>query len=161
MMNPPPPPGNAGIAILLVDDDPDCRLMVRDALEIGQIRNPVYEVDSGTAALEFLEHSEQDPTRVRPGLIYLDLEMPGLDGLETLRLLRVQPGLADVSIVMLTGVADDGAKRRALQLGANSFANKPTEARQFAQTVLAATHYWTRIHQRPARVAQSANSQLR
>ncbi|MEI8197579.1 MAG: response regulator [Phycisphaerae bacterium] len=146
---------------MLIDDDPDCRQMVRDALEIGQICNPVYEVDSGTAALEFLDRAQADPEMVRPGLIYLDLEMPGLDGLETLRLLRAQPGLADVSIVMLTGVTDDSAKRRALQLGANSFANKPIDAKQFAETVLAATHYWTRIHQRPARGSQNFNTQVR
>lgn len=149
-MSQPTPDYSTGIVILLIDDDPDCRQLVRDALELGGICNPVYETSSGLQGLEFLQRAGTDPACPRPGLIYLDVEMPGLNGLETLRQIRAQTHLVDIPIVMLTGVTDDDYKRQALEHGANSFTNKPVDARQFVQTVMETTLYWTRIHQRPS-----------
>lgn len=138
------------VTILLVDDDPDCRQLIRDAIEAGKLDNPVYEVASGEAALAFLNRAATFAAAPRPGLIYLDIEMPGMGGQETLKAIRANPAFADIAVVMMTGLTDDGQKRLAMQSGANSYTNKPTDAATFIQTVVESTNYWLRIHQFPA-----------
>ena len=144
------------VVILLVDDDPDCRLLIRDAIEHGKLDNPVYEVDSGEEALAFLNRSGHYADAPRPGLVYLDIEMPGMGGQEALKRIRQDPRFSDIAIVMMTGVTDDAQKRLAMASGANSYTNKPTDAMTFIQTVLTSTNYWVRIHQFPK--AESATN---
>jgi two-component system response regulator len=85
----------------------------------------------------------------RPGLIYLDLEMPGMNGQETLKAIKADPDLRDIPVVMMTGVADENEMKRAAANGANSYTLKPANVEQFIQTVLASTSYWLTIHQYP------------
>ena len=76
------------ITILLVDDDADCRMLIRDAIASSKICNEVHEVSTGEEAMEFLERRGRYADAPRPGLVYLDIEMPGINGLETLRRIR-------------------------------------------------------------------------
>jgi len=146
------------VTILLVDDDEDCRQLIRDAIEHGKLDNPVYEVSSGEEAMAFLRREGPycSPDTPRPGLIYLDIEMPGMGGQETLKAIRQDPRFADIAVVMMTGVTDDAQKRMAMGNGANSYTNKPTDALTFIQTVMHSTNYWLRIHQFPSAIAQSS-----
>lgn len=142
------------VTILLVDDDEDCRQLIRDAIEQGKLDNPVFEVSSGAEALAFLQRKGPYADAPRPGLIYLDIEMPGMNGQETLKAIRSDPRLADVAVVMMTGVTDDEQKCLAMANGANSYTNKPTDALTFMQTVMQSTNYWLRIHQFPLSATQ-------
>lgn len=142
------------VTILLVDDDEDCRQLIRDAIEQGKLDNPVYEVSSGAEALAFLQRQGPYADAPRPGLVYLDIEMPGMNGQETLKAIRADPRFADIAVVMMTGVTDDQQKREAMANGANSYTNKPTDALTFMQTVIQSTNYWLRIHQYPSTAAQ-------
>jgi CheY-like chemotaxis protein len=143
------------VTILLVDDDEDCRQLIRDAIEEGKLDNPIYEAASGEEALMFLNQEGRYAQAPRPGLVYLDIEMPGMDGQETLRRIRKDPRFADIAVVMMTGVTDDGQKILAMANGANSYTNKPTDAMTFMQTVMQSTNYWVRIHQFPSAAAQA------
>src|SRR5688500_5614909 len=67
------------IAILLVDDDADCRMLIRDAIEESKVSNRVFEAANGAEAMEFLCRRGKYANAPRPGLIYLDIEMPGMD----------------------------------------------------------------------------------
>lgn len=138
------------ISILLVDDDPDCRLLVRDALNECKVRNEIFEVSSGEEALEFLARRGKYADMPRPGLVYLDIEMPGgINGLETLKLIRANREYRDVPVVMMTGLCGEAEMRLAAQYGANSYTLKPASGEQFLRTVLASTSYWLTIHQYP------------
>ena len=137
------------IVILLVDDDPDCRLLIRDAIAECKVSNKVYECTNGREAMEFLKRRGKFDGAERPGLIYLDLEMPGMDGQATLEAIKADPELRDIPVVMMTGVADDKEMERAMANGANSYTLKPANAEQFLRTVLASTNYWLNIHQYP------------
>src|SRR5438309_1296814 len=99
------------VTILLVDDDQDCRQLIRDAIEQGKLDNPVYEVASGEEALLFLRREGVYANAPRPGLVYLDIEMPGIGGQETLKAIRKDARFADIAVVMMTGVTDDEQKR--------------------------------------------------
>jgi CheY-like chemotaxis protein len=146
------------VTILLVDDDEDCRQLIRDSIDQGKLDNPVFEVSSGEEALAFLRREGEYANAPRPGLIYLDIEMPGMGGQETLRAIRADPRFADVAVVMMTGVTDDEQKRLAMASGANSYTNKPTDALKFMHTVLESTNYWLRIHQFPSPASTTAHS---
>jgi len=138
-----------GITILLVDDDPDCRLLIRDAIAECKVSNAVFEVANGAEALEFLKQRGKHVSAPRPGLIYLDLEMPGMNGQETLKAIKADPDLRDIPVVMMTGVCDEQEMMLAAKNGANSYTVKPANVEQFLKTVLASTSYWLTIHQYP------------
>ena len=137
------------ITILLVDDDPDCRLLIRDAIAECKVSNDVHEVANGQEALDFLHRRGTFANAPRPGLIYLDIEMPAMDGQETLKRIKAEPTLRDIPVVMMTGVCDEMQMKQAAANGANSYTIKPANAEQFLRTVLASTNYWLTIHQYP------------
>ena len=143
--------GDQPITILLVDDDPDCRMLLRDAIDECKVSNSVFEVSNGMEALDFLKRRGKfaNANLPRPGLIYLDLEMPGMDGQATLKAIKADPDLRDIPVVMMTGVADEKEMKKAAVNGANSYTIKPANVEQFLRTVLASTSYWLTIHQYP------------
>lgn len=138
------------IVILLVDDDQDCRSLVRDAIEECKVSNQIHEATNGEEALNYLKECEAQGKSM-PGLIYLDVEMPGLNGLQTLEKIRAVPAFANIPVVMMTGVSGTEQMNKAAELGANSYTLKPANAEQFLRTVLESTNYWLTIHQSPAR----------
>lgn len=137
------------IVILLVDDDPDCRLLIRDAIAECKVGNTVHEVANGQEAMDFLYRRGRFNNAPRPGLIYLDIEMPGLGGQDVLLAIKADPNFRDIPVVMMTGVSDERQMRQAALNGANSYTIKPANAEQFLQTVLASTTYWLTVHQHP------------
>jgi CheY-like chemotaxis protein len=137
------------ITILLVDDDADCRMLIRDAIAESKVCNSVFEVSNGQEALDFLNRRGAWAQVPRPGLIYLDIEMPGMNGLEALKAIKNDPALSDIPVVMMTGVSDEVQMRIAAESGANSYTIKPANAEQFLRTVLSSTRYWLTIHQYP------------
>ncbi len=137
------------ITILLVDDDPDCRLLIRDAIAECKVSNDVHEVSNGQEALDFLNRRGKFANAPRPGLVYLDIEMPAMDGQATLKAIKASPATRDIPVVMMTGVCDEQQMKTAAVNGANSYTIKPANAEQFLRTVLASTNYWLTIHQSP------------
>jgi len=142
-------PALGPITILLVDDDPDCRMLIRDAIAECKVSNSVFEAANGAEALKFLKREGKFAGSPRPGLIYLDLEMPGMDGQATLKAIKADPELRDIPVVMMTGVWDEKEMKIAAANGANSYTVKPANVEQFLRTVLASTSYWLTIHQYP------------
>jgi CheY-like chemotaxis protein len=137
------------ITILLVDDDADCRMLIRDAIAECKVSNQVFEVSNGKDALDFLYRRGQYISAPRPGLIYMDIEMPVMSGLDALKLIKDDPQLHEIPVVMMTGVCGEEQMKQAATLGANSYTLKPASAEQFLRTVLASTNYWLTIHQYP------------
>jgi two-component system response regulator len=139
------------VAILIVDDDPDCRMLIRDAISACKVTNAVYEACDGAEAIDFLKRRGKfaGMDYPRPGLIYMDIEMPVMDGQRALRQIKNDAEIRDIPVVMMTGVADEDEMRKAAVNGANSYTLKPANADQFLRTVLASTNYWLAIHQHP------------
>lgn len=141
---------DASITILLVDDDEDCRLLVRDAIQSAHVENEIFEISNGEEALNFVRRLPPYTHAPRPGLIYLDIDMPGIKGLEVLKELKQDPATRDIPIVMMTALDDDREKLEAAQAGANSYCVKPSDPFAFIETVIKATDYWLTIHKSPA-----------
>ena len=103
--------------ILIVDDDPNIRRLIAATLEdVSGYR--MTEAGDGEEAVERARDAQ-------PAIVFLDIEMPRLNGIETCRRLRSEPGTADATIVMLTGDSDDEAERDARAAGADLFLTKP------------------------------------
>jgi len=137
------------ITILLIDDDPDCRMLLKDAIADSKVRNSVFEASNAEEGLAFLKRRAQSADAPLPGLIYLDIEMPGIDGIELLKRIKEDPDLRHITVVMMTGVSDEEQLRKAAAAGANSYTIKPANAEQFLKTVLDSANYWLTIHQYP------------
>lgn len=104
------------ITILIVDDDPIVRFMLTQFLLSKSFI--VNEASSGDHALEKLQS-------IRPDLILLDVNMPGIDGMETCQHIRTDPNFQLIPIIMITGVEDIESITRAFASGATDFITKP------------------------------------
>jgi CheY-like chemotaxis protein len=124
-------------------------MLVRDAIADSRVKNNVFEVNDAEEGLKFLKREGQHAGAPRPGLIYLDIEMPGINGIELLKKIKEDPELRHITVVMMTGVSDEEQLRSAAAAGANSYTIKPANAEQFLRTVIDSTNYWLTIHQYP------------
>ena len=138
------PRASRPITVLLVDDDPDCRMLIRDVITAAASRAEVCEAADGRQALDFLRRLGAFARSPRPDLIYLDVEMPALSGREVLKAIRSDPALRDIPVVMLTGLDDEEEKQEALRNGAAGYVVKPAEPRRFLAVVTRSVNHWMR-----------------
>jgi two-component system alkaline phosphatase synthesis response regulator PhoP len=111
--------------ILVVDDEPKIAKQARDYLERGGFR--VVTTGDGKTALAAARHE-------RPDLIVLDLNLPGMDGLDVCRALRRE---SDVPIIMLTARVEETDRLIGLELGADDYITKPFSPRELVARVRA------------------------
>ena len=103
--------------VLIVDDDPFIRKLIATTLEdVSGYR--MTEAGDGEEAVEAARSA-------RPSIVFLDIDMPRLNGIEACRRLRSDPATAAATIVMLTGASGPQAERGALDAGADLFLTKP------------------------------------
>jgi diguanylate cyclase (GGDEF)-like protein len=101
--------------VILADDDPSIRLMVRHVLESEDF--DIVEASDGLEAIKAVE-------KYHPALILLDAVMPGIDGFTTCQQIK-DNGHADIPVMMITGLDDDASVERAYEVGAIDFITKP------------------------------------
>jgi CheY-like chemotaxis protein len=143
------PAAGEPIVILLVDDDEDCRALLREAIAHCGIGAVVHEVGDGQSGLDFVFRRGRYADAPRPALIYLDIEMPGMTGQEVLKAIKGSPEHREIPVVMMTGMSDEEQMELAARNGANSYTIKPASAEQFIRTVQVSASYWTMVHQYP------------
>ena len=115
-------------AIMVAEDDAQHALLIRAALKAARLANPVLVFDEGQQALAYLEGQEAYADRglyPLPVLGLFDLHLPGMSGLDILRRMREQPGLAHVPAVVLTASEDPADIDHSFAAGANSYLIKP------------------------------------
>jgi two-component system chemotaxis response regulator CheY len=104
-------------SVLIVDDDPFIRKLVTTTLEDVS----GFELHEAADGVEALERARLDP----PRLMFLDVDMPRMDGIEVTRQLRADPAMKSTTIVILTAANADEVERRASEAGADLFLTKP------------------------------------
>ncbi|HTE45787.1 MAG TPA: response regulator [Gemmatimonadaceae bacterium] len=145
------------IAIIMADDDADDRMLARDAMKESRLLNPFFVVEDGQELMDFLKRSgryaKQDLPR--PGLILLDLTMPRMDGRQALQLIKRDPELRSIPVVVLTTSKTEEDMLRSYDLGANTFITKPVTFDRLVEIMRALGLYWFDIAQLPStRVGQ-------
>lgn len=116
----------SSLQVVVVEDDPDDQYLISKAL--NRNANPVQLefIANGMQAVEWLE-SEPSPICLSESLLMLDLNLPGMSGMEILERLRKQNRFNALTIVVLTTSRFEVEKRRATELGANGFYVKPDD----------------------------------
>lgn len=112
--------------ILIVDDDPNSRDIVQTFLESRGYH--VEAAEDGQAALARLED-------LKPGLVLLDVMMPGMDGWEVARVIKNHPDFGNTRVVMLTARSDFTDKTEGLRAGADDYIVKPIRLEELAERV--------------------------
>jgi two-component system cell cycle response regulator DivK len=112
--------------ILVVEDNERNLKLVRDVLEyVG------YDVRVARTAEDGIALAVKEP----PDLVLMDLQLPGIDGMEALRRLRENPRTADIPVVAVTAQAMKQDRERALEVGFNGYIEKPISVRAFPDQV--------------------------
>lgn len=132
--------------ILMVEDDPADVRLTRASLEQSKVRNDVTVVGTGEAALAYLRGEGEHEGRPQPDLILLDINLPGLDGIEVLEQIKDEPGsVATIPVVMLTTSGEDADILSSYEHHAAAYVQKPLGIKGFAQVVKAIEQFWFEV----------------
>jgi CheY-like chemotaxis protein len=112
--------------ILIVDDDPNDTEITKRVLSKSGFDVKVEAVSLGEAALELLQKEDD-----LPSVIFLDLKMPGLSGIETLRLIRADERMRTITVVILTNSLLEADKKESYAAGADGFLHKAFDIDRF------------------------------
>ena len=141
------------IIVLYADDDPEDRMLVKDAWEESRLANELHFVEDGEELMEYLNRRGKYADMVNtplPGMSLLDLNMPKMDGREALKHIKSDPTLRMIPTVVLTTSKAEEDVLRAYNLGVNSFIVKPVTFQSLVELTLAFSRYWFEIVQLPA-----------
>ena len=141
------------ITILIADDDPDDRLLMKRLLKESRLYNDVRFVENGEDLLDYLY--QRGPygapgAAPRPGLILLDLNMPKKSGPEALLEIKTNLNLRTIPVVVLTTSKTEEEIYRSYDLGANSFIAKPVTFEAMVDIMKVVTSYWFSIVELPS-----------
>ena len=141
------------IIVLYADDDPEDRMLVKDAWQESRLANELHFVEDGEELMDYLHRRGKYTNLVNtplPGMILLDLNMPKMDGREALKHIKSDANLRVIPTVVLTTSKAEEDVLRAYDLGVNSFIVKPVTFQSLVDLTLAFSRYWFEIVQLPA-----------
>lgn len=128
---------NQSVTILLVEDDPGHARLIEKNLRRSGVSNKIIHLDNGQKAVDFLfclGDYANDPHPV-PLLVLLDINMPILDGLQVLQLIKADERTKRIPVVMLTTTDTPHEISRCYELGCNVYVTKPVEYEQFCEAI--------------------------
>jgi len=140
------------VTILVADDDPDDRMLTKEAFEENRLVNDLHFVEDGEELMDYLhrkgkyEDRDKYPT---PGLILLDLNMPRKDGREALQEIKSHPQLRRIPVIVLTTSKAEEDILKSYDLGVNCFISKPVTFAELVEVTKALGKYWLEIVELP------------
>ncbi|HSC68931.1 MAG TPA: response regulator [Cellvibrio sp.] len=140
------------LIILMADDDADDRLLAREAMHESRVLNDLHFVEDGVQLLGYLRGDGEFHDRIRypmPGLILLDLNMPKMDGREALALIKSDPRLCRIPVVILTTSKAEEDKMKGCDLGAVSYITKPVTFSALVELMRTLGKYWVQFVELP------------
>jgi two-component system response regulator len=137
------------VEILLVEDNPQDLELTMRALRKNNLANAITTVTDGEAALDFLfargQYAGRDINN-HPRVVFLDLKLPKVDGIEVLRQVKMDERTKTIPIVVVTSSAEERDRVESYQLGVNSYVVKPIEFDSFVKTITELGFYWMAIN---------------
>ena len=140
--------------LLIVEDMENDVIFLKHAFQKAAILNPVQVVEDGQQALDYLGGSGKYGDRQKyplPSMIFLDLKLPQVHGLDVLEWLRKQPHLPPMVVVVWTSSSMDEDIARAYRLGANSYVVKPSSMEKLVEIVKDFANWWFKHNEPPPR----------
>lgn len=130
------------VEILLLEDEPADAYLVKMALKKNKILANLHHVIDGREGLNFLHKLSKYADAPRPDLIFLDLNMPRMNGYEFLVEIKANRLFSDIPVVVLTTSDVERDVVRSYELGAASFITKPVDMTQFMSAIHQIGEYW-------------------
>jgi CheY-like chemotaxis protein len=127
------------VLILVVEDDIVDVMTIKRAFKEAKITNPIEVCKNGLDALEYLKK----PSNKRPGIILLDINMPKMNGIEFLQVVKKDNDFKSIPVVVLTTSKAEQDKVETFNLGVAGYMIKPVDYLQFVETVKTIHLYWT------------------
>lgn len=137
--------------ILLAEDNPNDIELTLTALDEYNLANEVVVARDGVEALDYLFQRGKFAGHANgiPAVILLDLKMPRMDGLETLRQIRNDPRFKVVPVVMITSSREEQDLVRSYELGVNAYVVKPVDFQKFVECIKQLGFFWALINEPP------------
>ena len=134
------------LVLIVEDNEEDYEAVIRSFKKV-RVKNPFFWCRSGRMALDYLKHDGQfkDDSAITPGLILLDLNMPGLDGQKTLRFIKEDDGLKQIPVIVLTTSGHEDDILACQNLGADSYIQKPVSFENLIAGIKDVKGFWFEI----------------
>jgi chemotaxis family two-component system response regulator Rcp1 len=130
------------IEILLVEDNPGDVRLTRETLKDNKISNRLSVVEDGEKALAYLRRQGGYSASARPDLILLDLNLPRIGGREVLAVIKADPKLCAIPVVVLTTSEADADIKTSYESHANCYISKPVALDAFIKVVRSIEDFW-------------------
>jgi CheY-like chemotaxis protein len=145
--------GYQQVEVLLVEDSAADAEMTLRTLKRRGIANLVEWVRDGAEALDWLHcrNAYAHRRNGHPKLVLLDLKMPRMDGLQLLEVMKADPDMRTIPVVMMTSSREEGDLLASYGLGVNSYVVKPVDFGEFAERISQVGMYWVIANQTPLR----------
>jgi two-component system response regulator len=143
-------------SILLVEDNQDDYEATSRAFKKANLCNPIVWCKSGREALDYLRQQgayKDERKDARPGLVLLDLNMPGMDGRKTLEVIKKDEMLKQIPVIILTTSSDERDIQACYQTGANTYVQKPVSFEGLIEAIKRLKAYWFEIALLPKEAA--------
>jgi DNA-binding response OmpR family regulator len=137
------------IEILLVEDNPGDVRLTQEGLAQARMHNRLWVANDGETALRMLRQEDPHEDVPMPDLVLLDLNLPGLGGLDVLRAMRDDDVLRMVPVVVLSSSEADRDVVASYDLRANCYVTKPVDYARFVDVVHAIEQFWFSVVRRP------------
>ncbi|BAY61301.1 response regulator receiver protein [Calothrix brevissima NIES-22] len=131
--------------LLVVEDSNEDFRMLQRLMRRMCVQNPIYRCTNGDEVLDLLYQdsgNENPQTKLRPSVILLDLNLPGIDGRDILERLKQDISLREIPIVVFTTSSNPRDIEYCYQKGANGYLVKPMDAQELQKTIQAFVDYW-------------------
>ncbi len=128
------------VRIIIAEDDSGHASLIQKNIQRSGITNPITRFSDGQEVLDFFESFKEgmDPNSF---LILLDIRMPKMDGVETLKRIKQDPELKSIPVIMLTTTDDPEEVRRCHFLGCSNYIVKPVDYLKFAEVIQRMGHF--------------------
>lgn len=141
-----PPP----LRIVLIEDNQDHAKILKWAFEQTKRQTQLTFFQDAESALSHLRQNSQGPT-VSPDLIFLDFNLPRMDGREVLRLLKSDTNSKDVPVIILSSSDREEDVKKAYELGASTYISKSLILNELSNSLESILDYWSKIAKLPTR----------
>jgi chemotaxis family two-component system response regulator Rcp1 len=145
-----PPLVSKEVEILLIEDNPGDVLLVKEALLDAKVTNNVHWAKDGVEALAFIQQQPPFADAPRPDLIFLDLNLPRMNGHEVLAFLKEDPRFKRIPVIVLTSSKAESDIARSYDHYANCYVTKPVDLDKFMTVVQSMDHFWIKVVTLPA-----------
>lgn len=133
------------VEVLLVEDNPGDVRLTQEALKDGRVLVNLTVATDGVEALEFLKGSGAHPSKPRPDLILLDLNLPRKNGREVLEEIKADEDLKRIPVIVMTTSKAEQDIHKAYNLNANCYVTKPVDLDEFLNVVKSIEDFWLTV----------------